>query len=169
MNTSTTIAQRINLLPGELFIARNGETIWTVLGSCISVIFYNKRTKTTAMCHAQLPTNNTNIHCSSACASPCGQEENDEYKYVNCSINHMIKSFQKLGIDNKEIEVHLYGGANILGLSNDKPRIGEQNIVMARDILLRNRMPISYEDVGGFSSRAITHYSDEGFTKVKTN
>ena len=169
MITAATSTQRINLLPGELVIVKNGETVWTVLGSCIAVIFYNKRLNISAVCHAQLPSKTFEAHCSESCISPCGQDEMDDFKYVSCSIKYMLTSFQKLGIRNNEIDVRLYGGSNMLGLGSEKPRIGEKNIAVAKQLIKENDLTISSEDIRGYSSRAITHYSDLGMTKVKTN
>lgn len=160
--------QRINLLPGEIAIARKGEKLWTVLGSCVAVLFYNKRTRTSAMCHAQLPTKAFETDKTNGFTPSSHPIDSMYNKYVSYAIKSMLQSFRKLGISNNEIEVHLYGGANMLGLNNDRPRIGEQNIAMARHILLSNRLYIITEDIGGTRTRAVTHLSDSGLTKVIT-
>lgn len=169
MIANSTEVQRINLLPGELVIAKNGETIWTVLGSCVTVILYNSRLKISAVCHAQLPSRTLEIHCSTSCTSPCRQNESCEFKYVSCSIEYMLDQFHKLGIQNREIDVRLYGGANVLELSSDKPRIGDKNVSKAKQILREKGLTIFKEDTGGNKSRSITHLANIGMTKLKIN
>ena len=45
----------VYLKPGELYIAWEPTVITTLLGSCVSVVFYLAEPKVTAACHAMLP------------------------------------------------------------------------------------------------------------------
>lgn len=157
-------------MPGQLTIAQKGEVIWTLLGSCVSVILYSKRKKVSAVCHAQLPKEGLNSTCKSSCPNPCGKEEGIQFKYVTCSLKYMFNEFKKLGIQKDELEVKLYGGSSILDMDVEhKPRIGQLNILAAKVILEQNNLKINVEDVGGKYPRILTHYSDTGITELKTD
>ena len=58
--------QKIFLQPGEVVISTAPQNVWTVLGSCISIVLYSRRLKVSAICHAKLPEQkkNTEKHCS---------------------------------------------------------------------------------------------------------
>ena len=155
------------LLPGQLIISHNGEIIWTLLGSCLSIVFYNPRKQISAVCHAQLPSENSKLSCANSCPEPCGMDEKEDFKYVTCSFKHMLKSFYEMGIKNHEINVGLYGGAHMLNLNASFPRVGDKNISMAKKLLRNNNMIIHKEDLGGNQSRTITHFSDTGITLLR--
>jgi chemotaxis protein CheD len=133
----------------------------------VSIIFYNSGKNISAVCHAQLPREMFDNSCKDSCPNPCGLEESDKYKYVTCSFKYMITFFHKLGIQNKEIEVSLYGGANMINLGSSLPPVGKMNIETAKELISKNKLPIKNEDTAGTCTRVLTHYSDTGITSMK--
>lgn len=160
------VENKIYLLPGDLCVTNSGQIVWTVLGSCVSVIFHNKRTHTSAVCHAQLPHEHGNESCKASCPKPCGREEKKDYKYVTCALKFMKGEFDTLKIQSNEIEVSLYGGAGMTEGSNVF-NIGKKNIAMAKEVLKGYNLTIAYTDIGGGASRSFTHNSFTGETFVK--
>ncbi len=73
MNEADTYNKRFNLQIGDIFyIAEEPTIIWTILGSCVAVVFYNKRLKISAICHAQLPGEKLQgEQCSDNCPIRC--------------------------------------------------------------------------------------------------
>ena len=161
---------RIVLLPGQLIISQNKEIVWTLLGSCISIVFYNPGMKISAVCHAQLPKEGSEGQCTDNCPKPCGSTGKKQYKYVTCSFKYMVQKFKNLGIGLDEIEVGLYGGASIYSSKKvDIFKIGERNLKIARELIMKNKMKITKESCGGNMSRTIIHYADTGITKITLN
>ena len=162
--------KKIVLFPGQLIVSKDEKIIWTLLGSCISIIFYNKRTQLSAVCHAQLPAKNEKLTCKESCPNPCGMNEYDnDFRYVTCSFKHMLSLFNKSGIQKSEIEVSLYGGSAMFDLGKDTLNIGNKNIQKAKDLIRRNNLRIINEDIGGTLSRTITYFSKTGKIELKIN
>jgi len=153
---------KINLMPGELYIAKQPILIKTILGSCLSVILHNKRNKITAISHAQLPYEKSKHKCIDNCPIKCNTKtlEKNRFKYVTCSTQYMLQRFFSLGIRNSEIYVKIFGGASVLSTNGDQKSIGMQNIETAYDMIKKFKLKLINEDTGGKSGRTIYLYSE---------
>lgn len=102
-----------------------------------------------AACHALLPS----CGQESPCYNPSCKQRN---KYVDCIIPEMIKHFTEKNIDAKEIEVKLFGGADMFK-SSDKAsgRVGSMNVEMARKVLEKYGLSLRSFDVGGTQGRKL--------------
>lgn len=158
---------RVVLLPGQLVISDKDEEVWTLLGSCVSIIFYNPQRRVSGVSHAQLPHESMESACKDRCPKPCGRDEKQRFRYVTCSFRYMLEQFNKLGIHNKEIEVSIFGGGNMLNLKKPIDRIGERNVIMAKELISKNNLVIKREDTGGDVSRTIIHHSTSGITELR--
>jgi chemotaxis protein CheD len=153
--------------PGEACFSRHPIVVSTVLGSCISITMYSKKIKYAGISHCQLP------DCKN-CYSDC-KNCSDLYKYVKCTIPHMIEKFENLQIQRKDIEVKIFGGADVLKKTSTEKRIGtvgKQNIEMAHEVLAKNNMPASIIDVGGQQGRKIFFLTETGeifLSRLNTN
>ena len=77
----------------------------------------------------------------------------------------MIEKFEKLQIQRKDIEVKIFGGADVLKKTPTEKKIstvGRQNIQMAHETLAKNNMSASVEDVGGHQGRRIFFLTETG-------
>ncbi|NJO90630.1 MAG: hypothetical protein HC831_17975 [Chloroflexia bacterium] len=87
------VEENYNVKIGELKIIRKAdEVVWTILGSCISVVFH-VRSDLALICHAQYPAPRLyRDKCSDSCPRPCFTELNEaeKFKYVTCSLEYMI-------------------------------------------------------------------------------
>ncbi len=122
---------RVYLRPGEYYLAEKPTEVWTVLGSCLAIIFYNPRLQIGAIAHAQLAeqcidNGNCSQQCSDFCPGPCYQQILDlnPYKYVSCSIRLMLEAFVQRGIFAHEIDIKLFGGASVLPLAHPVKSVG---------------------------------------------
>jgi len=146
----------VYLKPGELCFAENPTLVTTVLGSCVSVIMYNHRLCIGAICHALLPTGS------------CLDDEG--FRYVECSVDRMLEKFHELKVDRREIEVKLFGGADILTLFKADGRaktIGQQNIQAALAIIETKGLNLVSSDVGGSTGRKLFFYTHTGEVLLK--
>ena len=135
---------RHNLAPGELLITREPQWIYTLLGSCVAVTMYSPRFQIAAICHGMLPRPGRY-----AAAHAC---ETDPFKYLSCVIPVMTERFRFLGLTPREIEVKMFGGANVIrlgGAPHDERWIGTANIAAARQLLQAGGFALKAERVGG--------------------
>lgn len=149
---------------GEVKVVKsNDEILWTVLGSCISVIFH-KKGKLSIICHAQMPSRGKfDRSCSDNCPHPCfnNLSESNDFKYVNCSLEYMMDMLKKNRINFQEIHTTLIGGAAVLQTDNIEKTIGYQNIQVAKNILANNQIKINRELSGGNTGLTLWYYHDD--------
>lgn len=123
---------RIFLKPGEACITSRPVQILTILGSCVSVIFYAPGHGTGAMCHAMYP--------NYPLENP--ETAKEETFYVDRVIPLMLARFDQLGIPRQEIKAYLFGGSPVIhevqGCTDGRLGIGERNHDMALRILGQN-------------------------------
>ena len=156
--------QTCYLKPGEIHFSREPIIVTTVLGSCICITMYDNHTKFAAICHAALP--------RSAEATNKARENNStsQYQYVDTSIEWMIRQFEGNGIKHPDIEVKMFGGAEMFtnGTTGNRPvSVGRKNIEMALRIIEKNRLKLKAGNVGGNKGRKVIFntFTGEVFAK----
>ena len=136
--------------------------VTTVLGSCVAITMFNSRLKLAAICHAML--------ADPDISRLAGVEEPEPYKYVSLVVPVMVEKFRCSGIDSGEIEVKLFGGANVFAYSRYKKRgqgIGIANIQRAREMLSQFDLKISRDHVGGSIGRKLIFNTVSGVVWLK--
>lgn len=162
----------IDLQPGNVHIAKEPTVVWTVLGSCVAIVFYNERLKIGAICHAQLAEkNHRDGVCSDCCPEPCYASVRDSncFKYVACSLRYMCEQFAALDIPKHEITVKLFGGSNMFHYFSILKPIGDENIEVARKMIQQYGLQLAGENVGGTTGRTLYFYSDTGEVLLKVH
>ncbi len=146
---------KVYLNPGELVICEQPTEVVTVLGSCVAVVFFARRQRLGAICHAMLP-----YHKG---------EDINEFKYVDRSVGYMLEEFRRRRVARSEIVVKLFGGADMFepGKASTSGTVGRQNIAAARNLLEGQGLTISASDVGGGSGRKIVFCSRTGDVYLK--
>ncbi|MFW5838070.1 MAG: chemotaxis protein CheD, partial [Desulfovibrionaceae bacterium] len=145
---------------GECIFTRRRVLINTVLGSCVSLTFYDPESGASGMFHAMLP--------DSSMARTIRQECN----YVNLATKLLLDRFRRLGIGAEKLEVKLFGGGNTLRPEErDKMRddldIGCKNVEAARSAMAKRSMRILCEDVLGDRGRKVILYTGTGQVWVR--
>jgi chemotaxis protein CheD len=141
---------KIFLKPGEIFISREPAIVSTILGSCIAVTVFNERLKAGGICHALLPENRS-------------LQEDDYGHYVDGAIIHILRKLEAMGIQKHEMEIKLFGGADILEIiGTKKSSVGTQNIERALEIIKSEELLLTHSDVGGKTGRNIRFYTHTG-------
>ncbi len=153
----------ITLGIGEIKIIRGKKAVvWTVLGSCISVVFYANK-NLSLICHAQMPDRGLfESKCSDSCPHPCFNylQDSNEFKFVNCAIEYMIRVMENNNINLKKISTAVIGGASLFKRIEGKKTIGEQNIEKAEEVLGKHGIKINRSLVGGNEGYTIWFYSN---------
>jgi chemotaxis protein CheD len=129
--------KRLNLNPGELYIAEHPTIVWTVLGSCVAIILHSPRFKLSAIAHAQLAKGHYRDHnCTEFCPQPCymNAPDTNRFKFVTCSFRSMYEHFRQQGITAADIQVKLFGGANMFPSKVRIKTVGEENLETIRKL-----------------------------------
>lgn len=152
----------IYLKPAELCVLDRPAVVRTVLGSCLAITMYNRRLGVSAICHALLPYRD-----------PKENSQNntlEKFKYLERVIPEMISKMRAYGIKLDEIEVKMFGGADML-TSQDKQvykqPVGKLNIETAVKLLETEGLQIISSDVGGPRGRKIFFYTNNGEVLLK--
>lgn len=138
------------LKPGEIHFSREPIMVTTVLGSCICVTMYHNNSQLAAICHAVLP--------SSAEATNKTQGTRNTFQYVDTSIEWMLRQFEGNGIRHPDIEVKMFGGAEMFihGTTGNRPvSVGKKNIDMAIKTIEKSRLKLKAWNVGGNKGRKV--------------
>jgi chemotaxis protein CheD len=136
----------IYLHPGEAYLARQPAIIRTILGSCVGVTFWNGRIGVGALCHAQLPRCPTNP--ATALTAEAGR------RFVDFAIRDIAREFEELGARRGEVQVKLFGGADVLVVSEEaarRPTVGRLNYEAAIEVAQAAGLQVIAASVGGRS------------------
>ena len=151
------------LKPAEFCFVRRPSLIRTVLGSCVTVTMLCRRFGAAAACHPVLPVCRERPTCSlESCRA--------QYKYVECVIPEMITRFLNMGASLSELEVKLFGGADMFLGSFAAGRmlhIGSQNVEMAGLKLQEFALEPKSVDTGGSRGRKLYFETVSGDVWVK--
>ncbi len=94
--------KEIFLKPGDIAFSKDPARITTVLGSCIAVTIFDKKSKMGGMCHYYLPSAN-------------GKDTNGmPNKYGEQAIPALLKAVKKRGASPNDLEAKIIGGANVI-------------------------------------------------------
>lgn len=161
MMRSSSVLPDLNLQPGELYLTRTPAILRTILGSCVGVTFWSPRLGAGALCHGLLPRAPT--------AWPPGVDASEGHRYVDFSIRYLAQKFDGLGARRQEVEVKVFGGADVLPLlaeRNDRPTVGALNCQTAVDVLAEEGFLVTASDLGGTRGRRIHFHTGTGVVLV---
>jgi chemotaxis protein CheD len=155
MNRSERELPVVYLKPGEMHFTADPTLIVTVLGSCLSVTMFNRRSGLGGISHGLLPLCPDRKTCKKRCR--------EIFKFVDCSIQHMVKLFERRGVKRNEIEVKCFGAADMFSQTIDTvdvDAVGSLNVHAAEATILSEGLRILKMDVGGLQGRKI-HFNTE--------
>ncbi|OQX77720.1 MAG: hypothetical protein B6D61_06730 [Bacteroidetes bacterium 4484_249] len=128
---------------GEIKACNNGVILKSSpLGSCIVIAAYDTGKQVGAMAHFMLP-------------GKAPERKNYlKTRYVIDALQELIDKMNVLGTKEKNIEVCLVGGANIMKRDNDT--IAKDNIASVNELLRERNIKIKAESVGGTERRSVS-------------
>jgi len=147
------------LQPGEVYLAREPTLIRTILGSCVGVAFWSTRFRAGALCHALLP------RCPRETVDPV-----QGHRYVDFSILELAREFDQIGVSRREVQVKLFGGADVLpvGDSNPlRPTVGRMNCEVAIEVLRDEGFEVAASSLGGTTGRSILFHTGTGEVQLR--
>jgi len=133
----------IYLQPGELQLVAEPAVIRTVLGSCVGITFRHGGLGFGGMCHPMLPT--APRHRRSLDTSE------QSTRFVDCAIREMARRLDALGALRHQVEVKLFGGADVLPVHHGSRRatVGKLNCETALRVLGEEGFQIAASSLGG--------------------
>lgn len=133
----------IYLQPGESHLATEPSVLRTLLGSCVGVAFWVPDWSVGALCHPMLPRIPARAR---ALANPANCR-----RYVDFAIREMAGKLDDLGIPRTEVQVKLFGGADVLHVEPhaSRPTVGRLNQQVAAEILAEEGFRVVATRLGG--------------------
>lgn len=127
--------------PGSLEVSVQPKTLTTILGSCVAVCIWDNKLKFGGMNHFMLPLWN-----GEGLASP---------KYGNIAIDKLIQKMKNNGSKSTDLEAKIFGGGNVIDITNNVYKIGERNIEIAFSKLAEHGIAVTNSSTGGKLGRKI--------------
>jgi len=128
---------------GEVKTSDNGTILKSSpIGSCIVITAYDTIKKIGAMAHFMLP------------GKAPEKKEDQKTRYAENAMEELISEMNILGAKEKNIEVCLTGGANVMKRKNDT--IAGDNIISANTLLKKRNIIIKAMSVGGTERRSVS-------------
>lgn len=142
------------LIEGTIFVSNKECNVTTILGSCVAVCLWDPILKIGGMNHYLLALWN-----GDGLATP---------RYGNIAIPKLINKIMTLGSSKKNLRAKVFGGANVLSISNNGVRgAGLSNIILAEEMLKKEGIPIIASDLGGNYGRKIRFNTKDGVVMLK--
>jgi len=149
MRTATLVQQ------GDYRLAKDGENLTTLLGSCLGIVFYDRERKIGGLAHARFPLDTGSRHLPAA-------------NFVDGAIDLMCARFKNEGSELERLEISLYGAASLMPERLDKKDgIGESNVKAALTVLERRGLRPLAVKTGGKRGVRIGLDTSDGVVTVE--
>jgi chemotaxis protein CheD len=147
------------LLPGDYYVTRHDEAIFTVLGSCVSACVRERRLGIGGMNHFMLPLDRS-------CGTSAWAENlvSSATRYGNVAMERLINDIMNLGGQRANLEFKVVGGGKVLDMALD---VGARNAQFVRDYLKTEGFLITAEDLGDSFARKLFYSPATGKLRVK--
>ena len=128
---------------GEVKVARHGEVLSALLGSCVAIAVLWPKGGKCALAHCLLPQAPSSVLRFGA-------------RFVDQAMPSLLALLGASDDHKRELTLVLAGGASMLGRAGLANPVGRLNIVAARSAALQHGVTVSYEDLGGRLGRHIS-------------
>lgn len=150
--STATILERVFVLGGTLFVSERPCEYVTILGSCVSVCLWDRKTGVGGINHFLMPETVNNA----------------------TSLNGGISSTRKLvqlmtlkSFNIKNLEAKVFGGANRFFEEGSFLHVGMENVRAALFVLEEAGIPIAVSDTGGELGRKIYFNTQTGKVRME--
>jgi chemotaxis protein CheD len=147
------------LLPGDYYVTRHNEAIFTVLGSCVSACVRDCKLGIGGMNHFMLP-----LDRSGGTSAWAENLVSSATRYGNVAMERLINDIMTLGGQRANLEFKVIGGGKVLDMSLD---VGGRNAEFVREYLKTEGFFISAEDLGDSFARKVYYHPATGKVRVK--
>lgn len=129
------------LFPGKIAAFKEETVISTLLGSCVAVALHDPTTGIGGLNHYLLPDG--------------VPDERANTRYGIHAIPMLVDECVRLGANRSKLQAKVYGGGNVISVSQLGDSIGKRNIELAEQMLKDLSIPIVEKNVAGESARTI--------------
>jgi chemotaxis protein CheD len=135
--------QEIYLNPGECHFSDHRARIRTILGSCVSVVFWHPKLRCGGMCHFMLPSRGR-------------AGKSLDGRYGDEALALLLRDIDAQGAPRQEYQVKIFGGGRMFGdISSVFSSVGLRNAHAARDLIAAHGFEITCEHLGGGGHRSL--------------
>lgn len=141
----------------QLAAAAGDVTLATLgLGSCVAIVLHDREAGVGALAHVLLP------------GPEFSRDRDTPGKFPCTAVERMLEEMHALG--GRRPRARLVGGASMFSalLGAGGVNIGERNVIAARAVLARRRIPVDAEDVGGEHGRSVFLRVRDGLVCVRS-
>lgn len=131
------------LLPGDVALGQSGDTLKTLLGSCVSVILTDPRRTVGVMCHI--------VHVGHPNAA---NQHNTAYGVI--AMAEMTRRLFAIGFAPRSCQAYVVGGGNMFPKLVTHHHVGLNNIDWVMGYLAHHKITVLKEDLGGSGYRKVT-------------
>lgn len=150
----------IFLQPGDIYFGDRTTRIRTLLGSCVSLVFWHPALLVGGMCHYMLPSRSQERRGANALAL--------DGRYADEAIDIMTKEINAVGAPHREYVVKMFGGGNMFpDRCNPVSNVGIKNVETARRLVIKHGFNCVAEHLGGDGHRKVTFDVMNGHVWVK--
>lgn len=163
-------SRTVHLLQGDGLITDADVRLTTVLGSCVAATFHWEAERLGGAFHALLPHAQEMQGLGARDAKPGGGDAEDgepPCRYVDLSISRMFAAFRELGARPRDLEVRVFGGADVLPAGGGGFSVGARNARAALSALAGSGCRLTVVDVGGGRGRKLVFAPSGGATWVR--
>ncbi len=136
----------VTIHPGEYYSTNEDVYISTVLGSCVSIAFFDSEAGLGGLNHFMLPSS----------SESGGMSERDAGVFGDYAMELLLNEMYKKGAKKSRLSAKVFGGGNVIN-SGSRPvcMTGINNVNFALGFLDREKIPVLAQDVGGIFPRKI--------------
>ena len=141
--------QRVYLLPGQLHASAGPCQIRTILGSCVSICLWDRRSLAGGMNHFLLG------------ASREGQPAS--FRFADAATAELLKKLVRLGCRTPDLTAKIFGGAALFQKQNRyAASLGAKNVAAALQLMKDAGIPVAAQETGGTQGRKVVFNTDDG-------
>lgn len=155
------------LLPGDYYVTGDsGETIVTLLGSCVAACIRDTRLGIGGMNHFMLPREKKRMELSSANVKDWMFEyDNKSARYGSVAMEFLINEIIKRGGQRRNLEAMIFGGGKIG--EEISLEVGKNNVTFVKEYLAIEGIPIKAQDTDNTWPLKVYYMPDNGEVYVK--
>jgi chemotaxis protein CheD len=159
----TDVQQRVEVYvqPGESHLVRGPAVLHTLLGSCVGVTFWHEELDIGALCHPMLPLHPEKSRGKLSLSAA--------RRYVDFAIRDLAAQFDALGAKRKDVQIKVFGGADVLRVRgpDERPTVGALNRAMALEVLEAEGFNVTASRLGGPVGIHIDFYTTNGEVRLR--
>jgi len=143
---------------GQVFVSAEGQSVVLILGSCVAVCIWDPANGIGGATHYLLP----------SWDGKGGQSP----RYGDVAVSVLLQKLLEAGADRGQLRARVFGGGCLFDSiresgSKREQHIGNRNVEVALDMLMKARIPVISTEVGADRGQRIVFRTDSGESLVR--